>query len=73
LLYAAVAGHLSQSKAGEGIMNKHLWVVAVCPAIGAAVGVAIAESIVSAYAIKLIIVAAGGGMGAAIGTRLATR
>ena len=54
-------------------MNKQLWVLAVCGAIGSVLGVAIAEWIAPAHVIKLIIVALGGGIGAVVGTQIAKR
>jgi hypothetical protein len=54
-------------------MNKSLWVLALSAGIDAALGIAVNEWIVSTYAIKLIIVALGGGTGAATGAKLAQR
>jgi len=54
-------------------MNKQLWMLATSAGIGAVLGVALAEWLAPVYAIKLIIVALGGGIGAGIGTQIAER
>ena len=57
----------------KGAMNKQLWALAICAGIGAAVGVAITEWMAAAYAIKIIIVALGGVIGAGVGTLIGRR
>jgi hypothetical protein len=54
-------------------MNKQFWVLAICAAVGAGIGVVIAESIAPAYVIKLIIIALGSGIGVFIGAQLSRK
>jgi hypothetical protein len=54
-------------------MNMQLWVLAISAGVGAVLGVALAEWLAPVYAIKLVIVALGGGIGAGIGTQITKR
>ena len=50
-------------------MSKQWWVMVACAAVGAGIGVVVAEWIVPAYWIKDIIIGAGAWIGVIVGTQ----
>ena len=54
-------------------MNKQFWVMAICAAVGAIIGIVIAQSISPADWIRYLAIAIGAGVGVWVGMMLARK